>query len=415
MAHSKVYRRSLTLVFLLSFLLLFSLLSISTNVKGDDNNQIVHQISIDGDDDAYKTWDDWSNYFYNDTSWWPGDQSEMNHTQVKEYTPDGTLILLFNSYMYHGAEGGGWERLSPEGTTFTIRNVMKYAVGVTLFRDSSVNIENCKEVVLGMDFHHPYDGIGWVKGYLGNTQVVVSNFEKLWIYNFSYSKSDGEPLEIDGNGNSTVVIHSLYIHPSVMVKSEGVGIRNVGKLVFNSSKPIRITNHTPDMTIENVKNIELDQSVILDNRYYSVSDNKWEKSGIGILTKNVKEIGGDSAIFIRNCDTGIAFEDNGEGEAFNQSSYVYFVNCTQKYSYGYTYSSLPMGMGDLIGGFQALTGFLVAIAWIRIAIFSTSEKKEKKELAKDMLWKGVIGTIIVAIVVYGYPIMVSIVNYVFGG
>ena len=44
-----------------------------------------------------------------------------------------------------------------------------------------------------------------------------------------------------------------------------------------------------------------------------------------------------------------------------------------------------------------------------------SDKREKKELAKDMVGKAFIGSVIVAIVVYAYPVMEGLVNWLFGG
>ncbi len=423
MAHIPVDCRSLTII--LSFVLLFSLLSISTNARGDDNNQIVHQLSIDGDNDAYKQWDDWS-YYYNSSS------GQIEHNRSYQYTEDGTQLLLFNSEMHHKAEGGGWEFFDGDGTTFTIRNMVKYAVGVTMFSDSSINIENCREVVLGDNFDYPVGNKDIKDGYLINTQVVVSNFEKLWIYNYTYTKSGGEPITIIGNGHSTVIIDATYnhkkqfkIYPSVLSNSPGMIVRDVEWLEFDSwYNPVIIANHTPDMVLENIKDIDFanmpsgNSYLILDNKYYSVSDAKWERGGTGIVTKNVSKVIGDSGvkqIIIRNCNIGIAFEDNGTGEGLNNSPYVKFVNCTHNYAYEYSYTSLPAGLGDLIVGFQALTGVFVAIAWFRVGVYYVSERREKKEMAKDMMQKASIGSIIVAIVAYGYPIMVGMVNWIFGG
>ena len=127
MAHSQMDRWGLTL--LLSFVFLASLLSVAGAVHGDDNNQLEHQLNIDGDDEAVKEWKDWS-YYPDNGSWWQG--SQMHHQPVKEHSPDGTQLLLFNSYMNHKTEGG-YKHLSKEGTTINIRNVVKYAVGVTMF------------------------------------------------------------------------------------------------------------------------------------------------------------------------------------------------------------------------------------------------------------------------------------------
>ena len=248
--------------------------------------------------------------------------------------------------------------------------------------------------------------------------MAVSNFEKLWIYSFNYSKSDGRVLEINGNGKSSVFIYSLDVHPSTMVDGEGVGIRNVKILRFNSTDgPLRVTNHTPDMVIENVDTVQLYPwtDVEINNLYYSVDEGKWTKSGIGILTKNVGKLEGNLGFVIKNCDVGVEFENNGTGEGFNTSYHVHFVNCTHKFGYGETYIPLPSGMGDLVSGFQYITAVLVAVAWIRIGAYYMSDKREKKEMAKEMMEKATIGTIIVAIVIYGYSIMVEMVNWIFGG
>ena len=412
MAHSKMDRWSLTL--LISFVLLLSLFSaVSESGEGDDNNQLEHQLNIDGDDEAVKEWSDWSNYPDNG-SWFQS--SQMQHTANKKYyAPDGTQLLLFNSYMNHKADGG-YKHLSSDGTTINIRNVVSYAVGVTMFKNSAINIKNCRKVVLGIDAKIPYNGTK--KGYLRNTQVAVSNFEKLWIYDFSYSKSDGRALEIYGNGKSSVFIYSLDVHPSVMVNSEGVGIRNVKLLQFNSTNGyLRVTNHTPDMAIENVDTIQLYpwNDVEINNRYYSIDEGKWTKSGVGILTKDVRKLEGNYGFIIKNCEVGVEFENNGTEEGFNTSYHVHFVNCTHNFAYGGMYSSLPSGMGDMVTGFQYITAVLVAVAWMRIGVYYMSDKREKKELAKDMMQKAAIGSVIVAIVVYGYPIMAGMVNWIFGG
>ena len=406
-------RRGISL--LIFFALFFSAMAVMAgSIRADGNNQIVNQITIDGDDDAYKQWNEWS-YYPDNGSWWQS--PDWHHEPIKEYTPDGTKLLMFNSYMNHKAEGGGWEHLDSGGTTFNIHNVVKYAVGVTMFSNSAINIYNCKEVVLGLSENIPYQGRE--KGYLRDTQVVVSNFEKLWLYNFTYTKSGGRPLEIMGNGNSTVVIKALYVHPSTMVNGEGVGIRNVGLLRFNSTNDasLLITNHTPALVLEDVKHIRMDlwNDVRINNLYYDVVEEKWTKGGVGILTKNVKKIDGNMGIQIYNCDIGIAFEDNGTGEALNGTGYVHFHNCTHNYAYEYSYTSLPAGLGDLIVGFQAITGFLVALAWFRVGVNYVSERREKKEMAKEMMGKAAIGSIIVAIIAYGYYIMIGLVNWLFGG
>lgn len=405
-------RREISL--LIFFALFFSAMAVMAGVsRADNSNQIVNQLNIDGDDEAYNTWNEWS-WYPDNGSWWQS--PDWHHEPINEKTPDGTKLLMFNPYMNHKAEGGGWQHFDSSGTTFNIRNVVKYAVGVTMFNNSAISIYNCREVVLGLGEDIPYKGTR--KGYLINTQVVVSNFEKLWIYNFTYTKSGGRPLEIVGNGNSTVVIKALYVHSSTMVKAEGVGIRKVGLLRFNTSHDaLLITNHTPALVLEDVKHIRMDpwSDLVINNRYYDVSENKWTKGGVGILTKNVKKIDGDMSIQIYNCDVGIEFENNGTGEALNGTWYVHFHNCTENYAYGGTYTALPAGLDDLILGFQAVTGFLVALAWFRVGVHYVSERREKKEMAKDMMSKAAIGSTIVAIIAYGYYIMLSLVNWIFGG
>ncbi len=424
MAHIPLDRRSLAVLIL--FALFFTILSvIPAGVRADDNQkQIVTQITIDGDADAYQQWKDWSNY-YNPSS------KKIEHKESDQTTEDTTKLLLFNSDMYHGAQGGGWEYLNEEGTTFSISNVVSYIVGVTMFKNSIIRINNCKDVVLGVDFNNPMGGVD--SGYLVNTEVVVSNFDILWIYNYTYTKSGGNPIQIIGNGHSTVYIsptgdHTKHfsIHPSVLSNTAGMIVRDVEELNVESwYNPVEIENHTPDLILENVKYFHFYDmpsvgrtTMIIDNWYYSVSDAKWERGGTGILTKNVEKVIGDRGtkpLIIKNCDVGIAFEGNGTGNGLNNSPYVKFVNCGKNYGYGESYTSLPAGLGDMVVGFQAITGVFVAIAWLRVAVYYTSEKREKKEMAKDMMSKAAIGSTIVAIVAYGYPIMVSMVNWIFGG
>ena len=435
MAHSKVDCRSLTLI--LSFVLVVSVISVvSGDVKGDTQNKIVYNLSIDGDMDAYIKWSDWSNYVKNGSWWSPGSSIE-HHTTINEFVNENGeefRFLLFNGDMNH-KNYGIWEHFSHNGTTITIKNVYNYAVGVTRFKNSHIDIENCRYVVLGESLFFKDSDLDR-DGYLDNTDITITNFEELYIYDFTYYKSSGiPPLTIVGNGKSLVNIDidrglvngaSFKISPSSMVNTAGVIIQNVEQVEIQSlSSDAVITNHTPDMVLRNIHYVQFinipgagSSHMVINNIHYSIKDEKWERGGIGIATENVKKVIGDSGvkqITIENCDTGIAFGNNGSNEGFNNSPYVEIINCNRDYSYGYSYSYERITTGEAETGWQAITGVLVAVAWFRIGMWYMSDKKEKKELAKALMGKAAIGSVIVAIIVYGEPIMAGMVNWLFGG
>ncbi|ADD08869.1 hypothetical protein [Candidatus Aciduliprofundum boonei] len=395
-------------ILIISSLLIF--LIPTQNAKADTTIINQNTLEIDGDQDAYDTWADWSNYM--------DSNGNIHHDPVQITYINGEPLLLFNIYMYKKT-ATGWLHLSTQSMTITVKNVYNYVIGFTGFQKSTIIVQNCKYVVFGLQFTNPENGnqeIGW----LYDTQINANGFTDIDFYNYVYDSSEGTPIQLDGGKGSDVSFmgDSLDISSNSLVEEPGIVIRDVGVVNFDDNSVCIIDSHTPDLWLENVDEFFFNHDMMLNNKYYSYGDGEWTYGGIGIVEGNVSFIlrgNNNSYIYIRNSHIGIAFENNGKGEAFNNSPYVIFENVDEKYAYNYGAYSTSEQYPPFWQGIAAFTGFLVAVAWVREGILWFSDSEERKMLAKEMLWKVSVGTLILAIIVLGYPAMFELVNWVFGG
>ena len=398
-------------ILIVSSLLIF--LIPTQNVRASSNNTtIINQntLDIDGDQDAWNTWMDWSNYM--------DKNGNIHHDPVQMSYVDGKPLLLFNIYMYRKT-ATGWLHLSTQSITITVRNVYNYVIGFTGFQKSTITIENCREVVLGLKFTNPENNnqqIGW----LYDTQVSADGFSKIDFYNYVYDASEGTPIQLQGGKGSEVDFmgDSLDIESNTMVEEPGIVIQDVNVVNFDASGVCFIGEHSPDLWLENVEEFFFNHNITLNNKYYSYGDANWTYGGIGVVEGNVGFLlrGHDyNYIYIENAHIGVAFENDGKGEAFNNSPYVIFENVDEKYAYNYGKYENSEQYPNFWYGIAALTGILVSIAWVREGILWFSDSPEKKQLAKEMFWKVSVGTILLAMVVFGYQAMINLVNWLFGG
>ena len=395
-------------ILIVSSLLIF--LIPTQNAKADTTIIQQNTLDIDGDQDAWNTWMDWSNYM--------DSNGNIHNDPVQMSYVDGKPLLLFNIYMYRKT-ATGWLHLSTQSMTITVRNVYNYVIGFTGFQKSTIIVQNCKYVVFGLHFTSPENSENTI-GWLYDTQINANGFSEVDFYNYVYDSSEGTPIQLEGGKGSEVDFlgDTLDIESNAMVEEPGIVIRDVGVVNFDTNSVCFIGEHSPDLWLENVEEVFFNHDMTLNNKYYSYGDANWTYGGIGVVEGNVGFLlrgHNNSYIYIMNSHIGVAFENNGQGEAFNNSPYVIFENVDEKYAYNYGRYENSEQYPPFWEGISALTGLLVAIAWVREGILWFSDSEERKLLAKEMLWKVSVGTLILAVIVLGYPAMFELVNWVFGG
>ena len=410
-------------VFIIIFFLIF-LFSTLPSAKGSDEYVEIHELVIDGDATANGEWHAWSYYL----------TSSPEYDHPIYYQTNG---IIFTSYMYKKVDGG-WAHLAREHTTIIIKNVMHTKIRVSMFSNSTIIIENCWHVVLGTDLwayipaltsSNISEQVSFIKiihreGFLQNTLIVAKNVGILEIGNYSYTLMDGTPITVERAKYVNITKNSRYfrIYASVLVNSPGMVIRNVGNLTF-ASTDMKINAHTPGLLLENIWKVHVNKNLEINNEHYVIENGTREErgGGIGILTQHVRSVGSDTGAYkitISHCEVGIAFENNGTGEAFNNSAVVVFSDVDKNYVAHYgepQHHFVFISFKTLIPGLQAITGTLVAIAWLRVGALYFSESSDKKVLAKEMMKKASIGTLILVLIVYGYPVMEALLKWVFGG
>ena len=112
-------------ILIVSSLLIF--LIPTQNAKADTTIINQNTLEIDGDEDAYDTWLDWSNYM--------DSNGNIHNDPVKMTYINGEPLLLFNIYMYRKT-ATGWLHLSTQSMTITVKNVYNYVIGFTGFQKS---------------------------------------------------------------------------------------------------------------------------------------------------------------------------------------------------------------------------------------------------------------------------------------
>ena len=118
---------------------------------------------------------------------------------------------------------------------------------------------------------------------------------------------------------------------------------------------------------------------------------------------------------------GVGVADNGS----NEGSLIEYMNATSAtiidvdkivvYDVGYISETGAMNVPLIFGGFAAVVSLFVTIGWMRIGIMMHSVNQQNREKAKDMIFKASIGTIISAMVIFGWANLVGLMNWVFGG
>ena len=122
---------------------------------------------------------------------------------------------------------------------------------------------------------------------------------------------------------------------------------------------------------------------------------------------------------MRNLTAGLGVPDEGQ----NESELVEYINATPMqnvdnpvlYNARYLGEETTMNVPLIFGGFSAIISVFVAIGWMRIGIMMHSVNQQNREKAKDMIFKASIGTIISAMVIFGWANLVGLMNWVFGG
>ena len=126
-----------------------------------------------------------------------------------------------------------------------------------------------------------------------------------------------------------------------------------------------------------------------------------------------------SGIMMRNLTAGLGVPDEGQ----NEKELIEYINATPmvnvdkpvEYNARYLGEETTMNVPLIFGGFSAIIGVFVAIGWMRIGIMMHSVNQQNREKAKDMIFKASIGTIISAMVIFGWANLVGLMNWVFGG
>ncbi len=127
-----------------------------------------------------------------------------------------------------------------------------------------------------------------------------------------------------------------------------------------------------------------------------------------------------ATIRLKNLTVGLGVPDDGR----NESELVEYINATalkenveHPIAYhvgfigGYAYFDTPL----VFGGLSAICSLFVAIGWIRIGFMMFSRDHQKKTQAKELLKNATIGTIIVAMVIFGWANLMGLFNWIFGG
>ncbi len=124
-------------------------------------------------------------------------------------------------------------------------------------------------------------------------------------------------------------------------------------------------------------------------------------------------------ILLQNLSVGLGVADDGaaEQELVNYINGTGGVNVDTLISYntGYVGSYEQFDVPLVFGGFAAIVGLLVSVGWMRIGIMLSSLNQQKKAEAKEMIFRAAVGTIIVAMVLFGWANLMGLANWVFGG
>ena len=128
-----------------------------------------------------------------------------------------------------------------------------------------------------------------------------------------------------------------------------------------------------------------------------------------------------SGIKFMHLATGVGVPDNGTNEKSlvdyiqNSAGAVEDVDSLVAYHLGYISSESTVNTPLIFGGFSAIVGVIVAVGWMRIGAMMHSINREKREQAKDMIFKASVGTIITAMVLFGWANLMGLMRWIFGG
>ena len=124
-------------------------------------------------------------------------------------------------------------------------------------------------------------------------------------------------------------------------------------------------------------------------------------------------------LIFRNLSAAIGVADDGSDEKellrMVNNSILTNVGSRVKYHIGVVDEHEEFNVPYIFGGFSAIVGLFVTIGWIRIGIMMLSMDSSKRAQIKEMLNRAIIGTIITAMVIFGWANLLGVFNWVMGG